>query len=170
MNFENNVFSHSNRLKIEFLDYPGLLQAYCRTDYCIEYAGEHFNIQIGQVSEEADKLLHHILQNNPSPKGIALIGAENPHNEKLSPKANAKRHEAFKNLLYDAGLWLADGEGRAQSENPEGQIHSERFCVAGPVSLKQAIALSQGQQQVAFVYVLACTPAQLHITGRVSLD
>lgn len=160
------IVAFEPNLRSEFLKHPALVKAYCNTAYRVHAADVVWAIQIGQVCPLSDQIIQSKKPGLAQP-GLACIGAENPGNQSLPEAENTRRHQKFKENLQARGLFLAEGVGQGETSTAGQPAHHERFCLVGPMELKNAVALSEQEGQVGFVWVPFQGVAQLVITGRV---
>lgn len=119
-----------------------LIAAYCQTNYSVSAADE-FIIRIGQISEQAKKLL-----GDDSTRGAVFITAWNPFSQIQSDAENASANQALKTELLQMNLHVIDGYGSSLDAN-----WREDSFFAYPVSKSTATALCCRYQQNAVVFV-----------------
>ena len=127
-----------------------LREAYLRCIYCVFTKTGELEIIVNEASSALDELLaeHKVTS-------AAFITASNPASRRLDDAANAKRNEALRTKVAEAGFSYLRGEGR----DPAGK--SEQSLLVLGIAAADATRLARQYGQNAYVFIRLRSAAKL---------
>jgi len=129
-----------------------LREAYLRCIYCVFTKAGELEIIVNETSSALDELLaeHKVTS-------AAFITASNPASQCLGDAANARRNEALRTNVTEAGFSYLRGEGR----DPAGKWQSEQSLLVLGIAAADATQLARQHGQNAYVFIRLHSAAKL---------
>lgn len=153
-----------------------LLQAYLTTSYWIESLHNPaprvledttlpLPVLVGSYKIKVHLICSYRMQTRGSEKGMAILSATNPLGATLSKTENDALTDYLRSQLLAGGKLMGEGRGIGLTKLAGEGVHSEPFCLAGPITLEDATAIAKRLNQLAFVFTGTKEKTRLVFTG-----